>query len=427
MVATPPAHADPEVILETPPVTTGGQVLTVTQDLNLSGPDQRRPTRGPRCPRPQQCDQRRAVRQLLPGHHRHPRRARRDPRLGPGDRSPGSRPRRTGCPAARWTGSSTRRWPRRGHQGPRVRRAGAGLRAARDPRLHHRPAAGHLEQEAVRRADDRAGAEAYDELKAIYKDRLVQEPKWALEEYDKWNDNPCGYVAAGAAAGERPDRPSPTRPAKAPCAPRLARAIAVWAVTNGTPPLTPSTSGRPYRHPTPAMKAAGDTNYQFALTADRQRRRPRGYGVAVGAGVASGWRSWRPWPWDMSAIGGCRLGLWTLGWSASAATSLGLAIVGTVAFALAAIVVALIGALARRRRHLADGRGRQGGADLRDRAARAAANNDPLGIEAVEARLRRSRLRQRSRSRPTRRRRPRSTPRSLPSRGCSGWSTTGRC
>ena len=37
--------------------------------------------------------------------------------------------------------------------------------------------------------DDREKA-AYAELEAIFKDKLVQDSKWALEEYDKWNANP---------------------------------------------------------------------------------------------------------------------------------------------------------------------------------------------------------------------------------------------
>ena len=68
--------------------------------------------------------------------------------------------------------------------------------------------------------------EAYDELQAIKKDRLVQSSKWALEEYNKWSNNPCGYVPPSPPPNSAPTCPSyPTTPATAPCAPRPALAM----------------------------------------------------------------------------------------------------------------------------------------------------------------------------------------------------------
>ena len=78
LVATPAAHADPEVIIETPPVISGGQVLTVTQDITLSDPIiVTNP--GTTLATTQQCTNGVQSGQLLPGHQRHPRRSGRDP------------------------------------------------------------------------------------------------------------------------------------------------------------------------------------------------------------------------------------------------------------------------------------------------------------------------------------------------------------
>ena len=163
----------------------------------------------------------------------------------------------------------------------------------------------------------------------------------------------------------------------------------IWAVTNGTPPADTFDRWAAYQHPTPAMKATGDTTYKFALTATASA-----YVLAAGffaAGVAGGIVA--ALALGMSPLAAVVLAA-TLGWSATAVASLGFGIIVTVAFALTAIVVAFVAALATIGvaiwQMIEDAKP---GADLRDRAAQAAANDDPLGVAEVEARLRRPRLR----------------------------------
>ena len=160
------------------------------------------------------------------------------------------------------------------------------------------------------------------------------------------------------------------------CTPAGSRYV-IWAVTNGTPPADTFDRWAAYQHPTPAMKATGDTTYKFALTATASA-----YVLAAGffaAGVAGGIVA--ALALGMSPLAAVVLAA-TLGWSATAVASLGFGIIVTVAFALTAIVVAFVAALATIGvaiwQMIEDAKP---GADLRDRAAQAAANDDPLGVE----------------------------------------------
>jgi hypothetical protein len=82
--------------------------------------------------------------------------------------------------------------------------------------------------------DDREKA-AYAELEAIFKDKLVSDSKWALEEYDKWNANPCGYVPPPPPHGS--GLPAvPNDAASSTLCTSAGSRFAVWKITNGTPP-----------------------------------------------------------------------------------------------------------------------------------------------------------------------------------------------
>ena len=185
--------------------------------------------------------------------------------------------------------------------------------------------------------------EAYKELQAIKKDRLVQSSKWALEEYNKWSNNPCGYVPPSPPPNSGTDLPFVPNDASDStlCTPAGSRYV-IWAVTNGTPPADTFDRWAAYQHPTPAMKATGDTTYKFALT-----QTASAYVLAAGffaAGVAGGIAA--ALALGMSPLAAVVLAA-TLGWSATAVASLGFGIIVTVAFAVAAIVVAFVAALPR--------------------------------------------------------------------------------
>ena len=65
----------------------------------------------------------------------------------------------------------------------------------------------------------------------------MQDSKWALEEYDRWNANPCGYVAAVPPPTAAPTcRRYPTSASNSTLCTSAGSRFAVWAVTNGTPP-----------------------------------------------------------------------------------------------------------------------------------------------------------------------------------------------
>ncbi len=220
---------------------------------------------------------------------------------------------------------------------------------------------------------------ANTELQAIYKDRLVQDSKGALEEYDRWSRDPCGYIPPAPPAGSGlPFVENDARNSTI-CSAAGSR-FSLWAVTKGTPPADTFDRWASYRHPTPAMKALGDTTYQFAMTQTYGGiALAAGYVGAVGAGIVTVLSLM-----GMSTATAVSVGA-ALGFHAA---SVGLAsVMGLVlAMSVAAIVVTVIAAILTLGvaiwQMVEDAKP---GTDLRDRATRAAANNDPLGIEAAQA------------------------------------------
>ena len=117
--------------------------------------------------------------------------------------------------------------------------------------------------------DDREKA-AYAELEAIFKDKLVSDSKWALEEYDKWNANPCGYVPPPPPTGS--GLPAvPNDAASSTLCTSAGSRFAVWKITNGTPPASVFDTWASYRHPTPGVQHITDGRYQKAIRLDVRR------------------------------------------------------------------------------------------------------------------------------------------------------------
>ncbi len=219
---------------------------------------------------------------------------------------------------------------------------------------------------------------AYEELQAIKKDRLVKSAKWALEEYGLWSADPCGYVAPSPPVGSTlPAVPNPARDSSL-CSSGGGR-FSVWQITDGTPPADVFDRWAAYRHPTPGMKVSGDTKYHFAMaqTAGAYTL-AAGYAGALTLGGLAFLAVMGISPLAAAVLGS------VLGWSATAFAGAGFGIIATLAAAVASAVVAFVGALVTIGvavwQMIEDAKP---GADLRDRAARAAANDDPLRVEAA--------------------------------------------
>ncbi|RNL62922.1 hypothetical protein EFK50_14435 [Nocardioides marmoriginsengisoli] len=209
--------------------------------------------------------------------------------------------------------------------------------------------------------------QAYLALEDHFRTSQVKAAKAALYEYDLWSSSPCTYVPPTPPPG----MPFVANPVIGTAGCSQANKYDLFRLTKGTPPAETFDKWASYRHPSALVANANDPRIRYMIGKTREAIVAVGalgiagaLGVGVGIGVAVS-------ATVAAATAAASLGeatvasALTLGSTAAAA---GPAII----FAIAIIIIAV--AISQMDADAAPGE------QIRDRAARAASNTDPLGV-----------------------------------------------
>src|SRR6185437_9038793 len=127
---------------------------------------------------------------------------------------------------------------------------------------------------------------AYDELEAIYKQRLVTQAKHSLYEYEEWSKDPCAYVPPGPPAGSGlPDVPNAIRGTAACSAFRSH--VETYRFVRDTPSVATFDTWAEYRHPSPLIAHAGHVRVT-GMMAETMRSQVTLGGVGAAVAVSAG-------------------------------------------------------------------------------------------------------------------------------------------
>lgn len=208
---------------------------------------------------------------------------------------------------------------------------------------------------------------AFEALEQYYKEKQVASAEAALAEYDRWTADPCGYVPPTPPAGSGMSAvPNPVV-GTAMCS--AANKVQVYRLTNNTPSAETFETWAAYRNPTNLVTHANDPKVRY-MTGKTEAATLAvgavGAAAAIGVGVGLGLNA-------AAFIG--EYALLVILEEASFSLTLGMtAAVAGPAIIIAAALIILAVAIWQM---VEDAKP---GDQIRDRAARASSNTDPLGV-----------------------------------------------
>jgi hypothetical protein len=211
--------------------------------------------------------------------------------------------------------------------------------------------------------------QAYLALEDHFRTSQVKSAKAALYEYDLWSSGPCTYVPPSPPAG----MPFVANPVIGTAGCSQANKFDLFKLTKGTPPAETFEKWAAYRHPSALVANANDPRIRYMIGKTQEAIIAVGAlglaaaaGIGVGIGVAAS-------ATVAAAAGAAALGE-TTGISLLALGSTAAAAGPAIIFAIAIMIIAV--AISQMQADAAPGE------QIRDRAARAASNTDPLGVRS---------------------------------------------
>jgi hypothetical protein len=217
--------------------------------------------------------------------------------------------------------------------------------------------------------------EAYHELAAIYKQRLVTQAEQSLHEYEEWSKDPCAYIPPGPPAGSGLPHVHNAIRQTAACS-AFRSHIETFKFLRETPSVATFDTWAEYRHPSPLTAHSGDARVK-AMTAETVRSNVALGAVGGAVAAAAG---------TIGLVSGLNLALFTnvivqSFWTVIPETTAVLAAGGVFAVAAGVVFAAAVAGVSIWR-IIEDA---APGHEIRRRVMEALNNHDPFGIESAKA------------------------------------------